>query len=169
MRDEFLCALSNAASSVAVVTTAGHAGMSGSTISSFCSVSADPPTLLICVHKLSPLAETIKSNGRFCLNLLSQQQTRESEVFAGRIKPQGGDKFSLVDWAKSDSGQPMINHSLSSFDCEVSQIIDGASHWVVFGLVTEVYADESSDTDMALVYCQRAYAGTTRLNSCAAA
>ena len=97
MRDVFVSALSNAASSVAVVTTAGHMGMAGSTISSFCSVSADPPMLLACVHKLSPLADTIQANGRFCLNLLSQQQTRESDVFAGRIKPQQGDKFSLVD------------------------------------------------------------------------
>lgn len=169
MRDEFLSALSNAASSVAVVTTAGDAGMAGSTISSFCSVSADPPTLLACVHKLSPLAEHIKSNGRFCLNLLSQQQARESEVFAGRIKPGLSDKFSLVDWTRSDLGQPLINHSLSSFDCEVSQIIDGASHWVVFGLVVEVYADQDSDTHASLVYCQRAYAGTTLLNPCAAA
>jgi flavin reductase len=169
MRDEFLSALSNAASSVAVVTTAGDAGMSGSTISSFCSVSADPPMLLACVHKLSPMADTIKSNGRFCLNLLSQQQARESEVFAGRIKAQLGDKFSLVDWTKSDSGQPMISESLASFDCKVSQIVDGGSHWVVFGLVTDVYADEAADTDASLVYCQRAYAGTTPLNSCVAA
>ena len=169
MRDKFLSALSNAASSVAVVTTSGEAGMVGLTISSFCSVSADPPTLLACVHKLSPLAETIKSNGRFCLNLLSQQQARESDIFAGRIKPQEGDKFSLVDWTKSESGQPMINHSLASFDCEVSQIIDGASHWVVFGLVTDVHANGDSDTDASLVYCQQAYAGATRLNSCAAA
>jgi|TARA_B110000211_G_C13873480_1_gene461902 flavin reductase len=169
MRDVFVSALSNAASSVAVVTTAGHMGMAGSTISSFCSVSADPPMLLACVHKLSPLADTIQANGRFCLNLLSQQQTRESDVFAGRIKPQQGDKFSLVDWTKSTSGQPMISHSLASFDCEVSQVIDGASHWVVFGLVTDVYAHDDSDTDSSLVYCQRAYAGTTRLISFAAA
>ena len=169
MRDVFVSALSNAASSVAVVTTSGDMGMAGSTISSFCSVSADPPPLLVCVHKLSPLASTLKANGRFCLNLLSQQQARESDVFAGRIKPQQGDKFSLVDWTKSASDQPMISHSLASFDCEVSQIVDGASHWVVLGLVSNVYAHGDSDTDASLVYCQQAYAGITRLNSSAAA
>jgi len=169
MRDLFVSALSNAASSVAVVTTSGEAGMAGSTISSFCSVSADPPMLLACVHKLSPLADTIKSNGRFCLNLLSQQQARESDVFAGRINAQQGDKFSLVDWTKSDAGQPMISQSLASFDCKVSQVVDGASHWVVFGLVTDVHTDDDSDTHSSLVYCKRAYAGTTRLTSCAAA
>ncbi len=65
MRDEFLSALSNMASFVTDVTTSGEACMAGLTISSFFSVSADPPTLLAYVHKLSPLAETIKSNGRF--------------------------------------------------------------------------------------------------------
>ena len=49
MRDLFVSALSNAASSVAVVTTAGNTGMAGSTISSFCSVSADRKAGLGCM------------------------------------------------------------------------------------------------------------------------
>jgi len=167
MRDLFVSALSNAASSVAVVTSAGKAGMAGSTVSSFCSVSADPPTLLACVHKESALAQTIEANGRFCLNLLTQQQSRESDVFAGRIKAADGNKFDLVDWYESELGQPVIENSLASFDCKVSKIVDGASHWVLFGLVADVH--QQTDSIDSMVYCQRAYVTTTILNRSVAA
>jgi flavin reductase len=167
MRDSFVSALSNAASSVAVVTSAGEAGMAGSTVSSFCSVSADPPTLLACIHKQSALAQTIEANGRFCLNLLTQQQSRESDVFAGRIKAPDGNKFSLVDWHESDLGQPVINHSLASFDCKVSKIVDGESHWVLIGTVMKVH--QGTDSVDSLIYCQRAYVTTSVLSSSVAA
>lgn len=56
-RDDFIAAMRQIASTVAVVTTAGPGGKHGATVSSFCSVSADPPTMLVCLHGASRIAE----------------------------------------------------------------------------------------------------------------
>jgi flavin reductase (DIM6/NTAB) family NADH-FMN oxidoreductase RutF len=45
------------ASSVTVVTTDGAAGRFGTTVSAFSSVSADPPTVLVCLFAQSRIAK----------------------------------------------------------------------------------------------------------------
>jgi flavin reductase (DIM6/NTAB) family NADH-FMN oxidoreductase RutF len=46
-RDPFIRAMRGVANSVAIVTTDGVAGRHGATVSAFCSVSADPPSVLV--------------------------------------------------------------------------------------------------------------------------
>ena len=53
VRDRFFEGMSHAASTVNIVTTGGHRGRGGVTVSAMCSVSADPPSLLLCVHHQS--------------------------------------------------------------------------------------------------------------------
>ena len=67
IRAQFLQGMSAAACTVSVVTTDGAHGRAGVTVSAMSSVSADgaAPTLLVCVHSLSPAAKTIIANGTF--------------------------------------------------------------------------------------------------------
>ena len=55
-RDAYVHAMRRVASSVAVVTTDGPAGCHGATVSAFSSVSADPPTILVCLRGGSRIA-----------------------------------------------------------------------------------------------------------------
>src|SRR5690349_11081057 len=77
-REQFIAAMSLATTPVTVVATDGPAGRVGQTVSAMCSVSADPPTLLVCVHRRSPLWEAIEANGCFSVNLLSAGQAAVS-------------------------------------------------------------------------------------------
>ena len=163
MRDQFISAFSRMATSVAVITTDGPGGQAGATISSFCSVSADPPTLLACVIKSSPMAAAIQENGTFCLNLLSREQTRASNVFAGRIKSPSDNKFDLVDWCPSELGQPQIDGSLTSFDCQLQGKMDGSSHEVFVAKVKSV-VNTQNETE-SLVYCKQDYASASNLEN----
>ena len=101
MRDLFTNAMSNAACTVSVVTTDGPAGRLGVTVSAMTSVSADTPrpTLLVCVHQMSPCAEAIMQNGVFCVNVLRDDQWSISDCFAGRYRTADGNKFSCTEWA----------------------------------------------------------------------
>ena len=144
MNLEFINALKNAASTVSVVTTNGKKGMAGATISSFCSVSANPASLLACVFKETPLSSTIKSNKKFCLNLLSLEQINISNIFAGREVSTNQNKFDLVDWNSGKFNQPIIKGSVASFECDVSNIIDGKTHNVFFGNVIHSYNANTS-------------------------
>lgn len=53
-RQDFVAAMGNAATGVTVVSTEGPAGHFAQTVSAMCSVSADPPSLLVCVNERSP-------------------------------------------------------------------------------------------------------------------
>ena len=56
-RTAFIHAMRGVAARVTVVTTNGKAGQRGATVSAFCSVSADPPTILVCLNKSSGIAD----------------------------------------------------------------------------------------------------------------
>ncbi|EBA01956.1 flavin reductase-like, FMN-binding protein [Rhodobacterales bacterium HTCC2150] len=90
LRQGFLTGMSCAACTVNIVTTDGPAGRAGVTVSAMSSVSADTPkpTLLVCVHHLSPAADLILENGVFCVNVLRDDQGYISDTFAGRFKDQ---------------------------------------------------------------------------------
>jgi flavin reductase (DIM6/NTAB) family NADH-FMN oxidoreductase RutF len=141
MKTKFITALQNSVSTVSVVTTNGNEGIAGATISSFCSVSADPPTLLACVHKNTPLADNIKSNKKFCINLLSQNQINISDIFAGREMLTNKNKFDLIEWTKGQFNQPILSDVVASFECNLSQTVDGDTHYVFFGNVLSILDD----------------------------
>ena len=81
LRAQFLQGMSRAAATVNVVTTDGPAGRAGVTVSAMSSVSADGdgagggPTMLVCVHHMSPAAAKIIENGCFCANILADDQS----------------------------------------------------------------------------------------------
>ena len=85
LRSDFINGMSHAACTVNIVTTDGDFGKAGVTVSAMSSVSADTPqpTMLVCVHHLSPAAEKILGNGVFCVNLLRDAQSFISDAFAG--------------------------------------------------------------------------------------
>ena len=116
LRDRYLEAMSEAAATVSVVTTDGPAGRAGVTVSAMCSVSADPPTILVCVHHLSPACEAIRENGAFCVNVLGDEQSIISDTFAGRAPAPGGDKFDCAAWRTLATGAPALDDPLVALD-----------------------------------------------------
>lgn len=160
-RDRFVAAMSHAATTVNVVTTDGPAGRAGVTVSAMSSVSADSarPTLLICVHHLSPACSAIVENKVFCVNMLRDDQSHIADTFAGRIKPPGCDKFSCARW--SDGRVPRVIDPLVAFDCELAQDFRVGSHVVFVGEVTNTFI---LGGHAPLIYANRAYGTPFRLD-----
>lgn len=157
LRQQFLEGMSRAATFVAVVTTDGEAGRFGVTISSLTSVSADgdQPSLLACLHHLSPAAAAVLKNRRFSANLLHEGQHGISDLFAGRTAP--GDhaaRFDAVDWTPGSLGQPMLEGATASFECQVATSVLWETHYIIVGRVMGI---RLSDDPSALLYGQRAY------------
>ena len=163
MKSKFINALKNVVSTVSVITSNGDAGIAGATISSFCSVSADPASLLACIFKETPLSNTIKKNKRFCINLLSQEQIDVSDVFAGRETVPSKNRFDLVDWNQGQFNQPILNDSVASFECSLSKSIDGNTHEIFIGHVISVVS--GLGTIEPLVYCKQKYAKALTLDN----
>ena len=77
-------AMSRYGAAVHVITTDGPAGKGGFTATAVCSVSDDPPTLLVCVNRKGHGGQIIGDNGVFCVNTLGADSEELSNIFAGR-------------------------------------------------------------------------------------
>jgi flavin reductase (DIM6/NTAB) family NADH-FMN oxidoreductase RutF/DNA-binding transcriptional LysR family regulator len=168
LRRRFLNGMSHAACTVNVVTTDGPAGRHGVTVSAMVSVSADTPqpTLLVCIHHLSPVASAVLENGAFCVNVLREDQTHISESFAGRTTARGGSKFDCSRWTTQVTGAPRVVDALVAFDCRVIASERVGSHCVVFGSVQDIFI---AGGGAPLIYANRAYGVPQRFHAQGAA
>jgi flavin reductase (DIM6/NTAB) family NADH-FMN oxidoreductase RutF len=156
LRSAFLEGMSRAATFVAVATTDGPGGRAGVTISSLTSVSADgeQPSLLACIHHLSPAATTILKNRTFCANLLAEDQQPLADLFAGRGGDDHGARFDRAEWAAGPLGQPMLAGAAATFECKLATALLWETHHIIVGRVMQVTL---ADSPHALLYGQRAY------------
>ena len=152
-RTSFLEGMSRTAASVSVVTTSGPAGREGMTVSSMTSVSADPPTMLVCLHADTPAARAVRDNGLFCINLLRDDQAAISNVFAGIDAPPQGGRFAVGEWIMSGLAAPRLADALACFQCRVIASHRSGSHFVVIGEVTETLVADGKP----LIYGSRSY------------
>lgn len=162
LRQNFLNGMSHAASTVNVVTTDGDAGRAGVTVSAMSSVSADTPkpTLLVCVHHQSQAASRILQNGVFCVNVLRDDQSFISDIFAGRFKDDVADKFDCAKWAVMTTGAPRVVDPLVAFDCRVISGERVGTHHVFIGEVEDIFIPGRGSP---LIYANRAYGRTARI------
>lgn len=116
------------ATGVAVVTAMGGNGaLIGVTMSSFNSVSLDPPLVLFSIgRKAYSLNAMLEARG-FGINLLSRGQRGLSDRFA---KAQT-DKWRDVAHVVSDLEAPLLDGALAHFECRPHMHYDGGDH-VIF-------------------------------------
>ena len=163
LRDRFIGGMSHAACTVNIVTTDGAAGRAGVTVSAMASVSADTPkpTLLVCVHHLSPAADKIIENGVFCVNVLRDDQSFISDTFAGRFREDLDDKFDCTDWTTQATSGSTTRGAPVAFDCRVLSGERVGTHHVFIGEVEDIFAAERGSP---LIYANRAYGRTARID-----
>lgn len=153
LRASYVEAMSKAVSGVTVVATNGEAGRFGQTVSSMCSVSADPPLVLVCLHEKSPLSSAISHHGYFSINVLRADQRRVADVFAGRPRSGLSYDFDCAAWDESVAGSPLLVGAVALFDCELESSQKAGTHWIFIGRVIE----SSSGPGTPLAYGQRGY------------
>ena len=150
-RDDFIEGMSRAAQTVSVVTTNGPAGRAGVTVSAMCSVSADPPLVLVCIHHQSRAMPAIRQNAVFCVNVLANTMQEVSDTFAAMTSAE--DMFDAADWQVALTGAPVLTGALASFDYQVEEIHRAGSHFIFLGNVEEVALGSGEP----LLYGSRSY------------
>jgi flavin reductase len=150
----FRDAMSRYGAAVHVFTTDGLEGKGGFTATAVCSVSDDPPTLLVCVNRRSQNAHTLAANGVFCVNTLGADAEELSNVFAGRTGAASADRFAVGTWNTLVTGAPALTSAIVACDCRVVEINAVGSHNVIFGVVEAVKLGPAVP---ALVYHGRSY------------
>ncbi|GAA6130078.1 NADH-dependent FMN reductase RutF [Halopseudomonas sabulinigri] len=155
-RDAFRNAMSVLAAAVNVVTTDGPAGRAGFTATAVCSVSDEPPSLLVCLNRNASVYDTFCANGHLCVNTLTSGQQALSNLFGGKSSMQ--ERFATAEWSTECTGAPLLDDALINFDCRITNRVAAGSHDI---LICEVVAVRQQADGEGLVYFQRGYCNAT--------
>jgi flavin reductase len=137
-RQSFRNAMARLGAAVTIVTTDGPGGRAGLTASAVCSVTDDPPTLLVCVNRAASALPALRANGVLCVNLLSASQQALSNRFAGLDGVPPGERFALGGWQAGELGAPMLEGAVASLECRIADIVEKGTHSVLFAEVRSV-------------------------------
>lgn len=131
----------------------------GMTVSSFTSVSLDPPQILVCLHKEAVAAQAVTTSGVFGVSILAEDQAHLSIRFAGYDPdyPSEGDRFRGLKIIHAVSGAPLLAEALSWLDCRIQAIHDGSTHHIIVGEVLQTSLMSPDEQRQPLVYHNRNY------------
>lgn len=152
-KNEFRDAMSQVCAAVHLVTTGGEAGRGGFTATAICSVSDEPPSLLVCMRRASAQVDMFLQNRHFCVNVLTGYQNELAGLFADS-KKEMEERYAAADWTILETGSPVLKNALVNFDCELDSIYEFSTHNIMVG---RVIAISKWSENSALAYFNRAY------------
>ncbi len=123
------------------MTAANKGDIGGLTATTFCSVSSDPPTFLVCLNKGSAVAGLIDASGQFAVNLLADEQHAIARSFSG---PESGSAalFARNGWSSLIGDAPVLDDAVACLDCEVENRVEAGSHNLYLGRVRAISTAE---------------------------
>jgi flavin reductase (DIM6/NTAB) family NADH-FMN oxidoreductase RutF len=118
---------------VAIITAITDEGERlGMTVSSFNSVSIDPPLVQFSIAKTAKALESWNAVVHFAVNILAESQSELSTRFAKALS----DKWDGVDPLPAAMiGAPLIRDTLAAIECRVWARYDGGDHVILIGEV----------------------------------
>ena len=138
------------ASAVAIITAEHQGARAGLTATAVCSVTADPPRLVVFVNRNVRACNLIVDSGALCVNLLGQAHQEVAQAFAGAIDGVVGDaRFAYGQWTRAVTGSPVLEGALVNFDCRVVKVFDESTH---LAFLCEVLDVRNGAVDDALLY-----------------
>ena len=140
---------------VTVVTTKDHGVLKGITVSSFISVSLQPPLILVSIAKDSGFHEAFRNSTEFAVNFLAEDQKSVSDRFAGRLKL--ADRFQGLDISFDSTSAPIIGGVKAFVECKTRGSYEEGDHSLIIGeVVNAIRLSEKSP----LVYQNQQYTTT---------
>jgi flavin reductase (DIM6/NTAB) family NADH-FMN oxidoreductase RutF len=149
-------AMRRTASGVAVLATDGPGGLAGLTVSTLCSLSLEPPSVIACVHQDSRALPPVLRNGAFSANILAQGQENVASAFSGILPEQRDDRFAVGEWVTA-GGIPRLEGTVASFLCHLADRHGFGTHVILIGRIFDV----TSSAKSPLIYADRAFRSLT--------
>ncbi|MDD0813681.1 flavin reductase [Curvibacter sp. HBC28] len=141
---------------VTIITTDGPAGLAGFTASAVCSVTDQPPTLLVCMNRNSYAHPFFAGNGVLCVNVLSAAQQPLSAAFADRAlsMPQ---RFERAYWQRLQTGSPAFEDALVNFDGQIVATHEVGTHSIFYVELRDIRQRNDNAPARGLAYFNRHY------------
>ncbi|MEO7087091.1 MAG: flavin reductase family protein [Gemmatimonadaceae bacterium] len=153
--DTFRSVLGRFASGVTIVTARDAGGHDhGMTVSAFCSLSLQPPLVLVCVDQAASMHDLLLTHPRFGVSILSSSQEAYSRRFADELT----DRFDGMAYTRSENGVVLLEDALAHLECQVVAHHDAGDHTL---FVASVERAEPRD-GRPLLYYRGGYAQLER-------
>lgn len=160
LRDDMLKAMRRMARSVAVISCRHGEQRYSMSVTAVDSLSADPPSLLICINRGASIYPPLDAGADFCINLLAADHRDIAVDCSGRLK--GEQRFTSGQWDDDLLGVPCLRDAQANLFCEQDGRFDYGTHAVFIGRLREVrLAGEVSP----LVYVDGAYTTSAPLGA----
>jgi len=133
-KDFFRQVMGQFATGVTVVTTTSQGKPSGLTVSSFTSLSLNPPLVLICVDRASTTLPLFRESKIFAVNFLTAKQVHLSRSFAMPSEDRF-EHFCHVPYHIASTGAPILDDILAFVDTRLVAEYPGGDHVIFVGEV----------------------------------
>jgi len=120
------------ATGVTVVTAPGPTGL---TTNAFCSVSLDPPLVMVALDRSRFITPMVQAHGRYAVNILGHDQQALSDCFAHAPVSPGREEFCGATWHPGSGGLPLLDGAIATLECTVVQTISAGDHDLFIGRV----------------------------------
>ena len=122
----------------------------GMTVSSFTSVSLEPPLVLVAIDRAAAFLRELPENRPCLINVLSEDQQDLAKRFASRKQ---GDRFQGVEWSEGWDNVPLLAGVIASFACLVERSVEAGDHALLIASVQQVKQHQGRP----LIWCDRGY------------
>lgn len=133
---EFRHVVSHFATGVVVVSGNEDGELVGFAAQSFVSLSLEPPLILFCPQKTSTSWPRIRQLGKFCINVLAEDQGKISDAFAV-----AGEVPDIAWHPNETSGTPQLDGVIATLDCVLNVEHEAGDHTIVVADVVDLTVD----------------------------
>ena len=134
--EAFRTGMRQLASGVSIITSGTATAPVGMVATAVCSVSIDPPTLLVSISRTASAYPTIDASGRLCVNVLGASH---DDLLARFTTPERrAERFTASNWRLRPDAPPVLDDALAAFDCRVVERFTYATHVIFFARPEQV-------------------------------
>jgi flavin reductase (DIM6/NTAB) family NADH-FMN oxidoreductase RutF len=105
------------------------------TVNAFCSVSLDPPLVLVCVQHGASSYDSLLESGSFAVSVLATHQSELAALFASGPAEV---RFLEVDWHEGPRGDPVVDGAAAWLSCSLESVHPGGDHSILVARVDDL-------------------------------
>lgn len=132
----FRQAMRRLAATVNLISLTENGTPMGMAATAVCSVSMDPPSLLVCVNKSASLHPSLVAATHFSVNVLHKDQIETARLFSDNSLRDM--RFADAGWQQHPLGPPLLANAQVGLICQRSEMLAFATHTIVIGSVVDV-------------------------------
>ena len=138
---DFKAAMRQLAATVTLVTTCEDGACHGMPATAVSSLSANPPSLLVCINRSASMHAPTSRSRHFGVNLLARDQAGLCDAFGRRS---GGDRFSVGTWHTGPHGLPHLQGAAAVLFCAVEDELHYGTHTIFIGRIQSILVDPAT-------------------------